>query len=49
MLKNTGQRVQAVYAMLERTLPGSKTYFTLTITPSTNGASEANLSDSAGG
>ena len=48
LLKNTGS-VQAVYNLLDRTLPGAKAHFTLTITRSTTAESEARLSDDAGG
>ena len=48
LLKNTGTG-QAVYDMLDRTLPGSKAHFTLSIIPSAIGESQVTLSDDSGG
>lgn len=41
--------MQAVYDMVDRTLPGSKNHFVLSITRSTSGKSEVSLSDTVDG
>eukprot|EP00729_Bicosta_minor_P015069 gene15069-19943_t len=48
LLKNTGT-VQSVYDLLDRSLPGSKAHFLLSITPNTNGDYKVSLSDEVDG